>query len=355
MEYSSDDIAAARSLRFSTFIMFHQYIYVSMVTFWSYDYWTFLLRSNWSKVKCLYIVARYLPFILLTTNLYMIFTPNETSGKCRMLANIDLGFFILRTFALWDNNKILLAVMVFTFSVFLIASFSIAFTTTVPTAYAASAISSIAGCYQSSTSSVLFVPFLLLTVFELALMVLTLICAIRSWRINSSRLYTALVNHNIFYYACGLLFSVMNIFTLLLFQYSYRTILHDFQFIILAILATRMHLHLWQISRPAYGSGAPGVMPYLVAYFVSFKFVRRGLEIGGVNLWWQIQNFEYILVVELTHGLTTTYCNSVVGRSLPLKYMNNRGGGGTLRPVTKINDGQPIRDTSSYAMQTSYQ
>ncbi|KAG2352897.1 hypothetical protein BDR07DRAFT_793191 [Suillus spraguei] len=234
-----------------------------MTTFWCYDYicslheeWTYLLRSDGGKVKGLYIIARYLPFILLTTNLYMSFNPNETPDRCRVLANVDSAigmvsvifaeyFFMLRTYALWNNNKFLLAAMVTTFFAFIVASFTIAFTNTVPAAYATSAIPGITGCYQSTTSLQLFIPFVLLTVFELALLILTLARAIQNWQMSSSRLYISLVNHNISYYACGLLFSVTNIFTSLLLQYSYRTMLHDFQFIILAILATRMHLHLW--------------------------------------------------------------------------------------------------------------
>ncbi|KAG1883980.1 hypothetical protein F4604DRAFT_231099 [Suillus subluteus] len=239
MEYSSDDIAAARSFQFAT------YIYTSMATFWVYDYacslheeWSFLLQSHWNKVKGLYIATRYLPFILLTTNLYMNFSQNENPDRCRVLANIDSGigmvstifsecFFILRTYALWDNNRILLAAMASTFFAFIVASFTIAFTTTAPAAYAASAIPGITGCYQSSTSFQLFIPFLLLFAFELALMILTLIRAIQSWRTNTNRLYVVLVNHNISYYACGLLFSVVNIFTSLLLQYSYHSMLHE--------------------------------------------------------------------------------------------------------------------------------
>ncbi|KAG1835993.1 hypothetical protein DFJ58DRAFT_192568 [Suillus subalutaceus] len=268
MEYSSDDIAAARSLQFST------YIHVSMATFWIYDYacsiheeWTFLLRSHWSKVKGLYIVTRYLAFILLTTGLYLSFAPNENPGKCRVFENIDTGvgmvsaifsecFFILRTYVLWNKNRILLAAMLSTFLTFVGASIGIAFTTTAPAAYATSAIPGITGCYRSSTSFPLLIPTLLLSVFELGLMILTLIRAIQNWRINPSRLYLVLVNHSISYYACGLLFSVMNIFTLLLLQYSYHTLLYDFQFMILTILATRMHLHLWQVNRHAHSSGA---------------------------------------------------------------------------------------------------
>ncbi|KAG2038803.1 hypothetical protein BDR03DRAFT_953617 [Suillus americanus] len=268
MDYSADDIAAATSLQFFA------YIYVSITTFWTYDYvcslheeWRFLLVSHWTKVKGLYIVTRYVPFLLLATNLYLSFIPNETPGKFRVLDNINTGlgllsavcsegFFVLRTCALWNNNRILLAAMLVTVPTFIGASIGIVFTTTAPAAYATSTIPGITGCYQSSTSFRLFIPFLLLAVFELGLMTLTLIRAIQSWRINPSRLYVVLVKHNIFYYTCGFLLSVVNIFTSLLLHYSYHAILHDFQYMILAILATRMHRHLWQMKRQTPGSDA---------------------------------------------------------------------------------------------------
>ncbi|KAG2114239.1 uncharacterized protein F5147DRAFT_758926 [Suillus discolor] len=261
MEYSTDDVTAARSLQFAT------YIYTSMAAFWTYDYacslheeWSFLLRSQWNKMKSLYIVTRYLPFILLITDLYMSFTSNENPAKCGMLANISSGFgmllavcsecfFILRTYALWNRNRILLAAILGTFFSFLAASVSITVDTTVSAAYTTSPIPGITGCYQSSTSDQIFIPFLLFSVFELGLMILTLIRAIQSWRRNSSRLYVVLMNHNIFYYACAFLFSVMNIFTSLLLQDTYRTVLNGFQFLTLAIVAVRMHIHLWQTNQ----------------------------------------------------------------------------------------------------------
>ncbi|KAG1807882.1 hypothetical protein EV424DRAFT_223995 [Suillus variegatus] len=266
MAYSTDDVAIARSLQLAT------YIHASMATFWTYDYacslheeWEFLLRSRWNKMKCLYIITRYLPFIFLATDLSMYFTPNENPGKCRVLENTQSGlgivlvivsesFFIIRTYVLWNKNRILLVAILSTFFTFLVASFSIVFATGVPAAYATSAIPGITGCYQSSTSFQYFIPFLLLSVFELGLMMLTLICAMQNWRINSNRLYIVLVNHNISYYACGFLFSITNTITSLLLKYSYQIVLYNFQFMILAILATRMHLHLWQVNQHPHGS-----------------------------------------------------------------------------------------------------
>ncbi|KAG2359704.1 hypothetical protein BDR07DRAFT_1462402 [Suillus spraguei] len=265
MVYSSDDIAAARSMQVIV------YIFTSTVTFWIYDYarsfheeWSFLLRSNWNKVKALYIVTRYVPFILLTAVLYMGLSSNENTDKCRLLSNICSGLvliscvsseslFILRTCALWNNNRILLVAMLITFLTFIGVSASVTFSTTAASAtYATSPVPGITGCYWSSGSVQLFIPYLLTSAFELGLMILTLIRAIQSWKTNPSHLYIALVKHNIFYYMCGFLLSVANILASLLLDYSYNDILQVLQFIILAVLATRMHLNLWHVNRHAY-------------------------------------------------------------------------------------------------------
>ncbi|KAG2054065.1 hypothetical protein BDR06DRAFT_1008034 [Suillus hirtellus] len=284
MEYSTDDVATARSLQFA------QYMYTAMATFWIYDYacslheeWTFLLRSHWSKTKCLYIVTKYLPFIFIITGLYTSFTPNENPIKCGMLVNITsvLGmiaatcadcFFIIRTYVFWNKNKILLAAIVGTYLVSsqsthhtqasgksisqlcLVGSVSIIVDTTASVAYVTSPIPSITGCYQSSTSDRMFIPFVLFSVFGLGLMILTLIRAMQSWWRNTSRLYIVLMNHNILYYACVFLFSIMNIFTSLLLQETYQTVLDGIQFIALATIATRMHIHLWQTNQCSRGS-----------------------------------------------------------------------------------------------------
>ncbi|KAG2127089.1 hypothetical protein BD769DRAFT_1387972, partial [Suillus cothurnatus] len=167
------------------------YTYASMAAFWIYDYacslheeWTFLHRSHRSKVKSLYIATRYLPFVLLTTNLYVGFTPGGNPGECQMFDNINTGFFILRTYALWNKNRILLAAMLSTLS---------------------RAIPGITGCYYSSTSFQFFIPFLLLAGFELEL----------AGTLKPSQTYSD---------RCSSIFQLM----------------------VLAILATRMHLHLWE-------------------------------------------------------------------------------------------------------------
>jgi hypothetical protein len=49
---------------------------------------TFLLQSRWTKVKGLYVVARYVPFLLFAVHLYRTFTlsirrfANELTRSC---------------------------------------------------------------------------------------------------------------------------------------------------------------------------------------------------------------------------------------------------------------------------------
>jgi hypothetical protein len=86
-----------------------------------------------------------------------------------------------------------------------------------------SPIPGITGCYQSSGSVELFLPFVLLFALEFGktprsfiytqssvdqnlpgLLSLTLIRVIHSWRATNNCLFVVLLKHNIFYYACGL-------------------------------------------------------------------------------------------------------------------------------------------------------
>ncbi|OJA20921.1 hypothetical protein AZE42_00901 [Rhizopogon vesiculosus] len=258
--------------------MFHQYIYTSMATFWTYGYacsfheeWTFLLRSRWTKVKGLYIVARYVPFLLFTTHLYMNFIPDENPDKCQMINNVcscfslilitHPGFFILRTWALWNNNRIVLAAMLVAFLAVGIVSVTVLFTFNGTAPFETNAIPGITGCYQPSDSVELFLPFILLFTLELGLIFLTLIRALQSWRTARNPLLTVLLKHNVFYYACGLFFSALNVLTSLLLTDAYTNMFQDFQIVILAILATHMHLHLWHADRIIHGSDAIVLIP----------------------------------------------------------------------------------------------
>ncbi|KAG2065842.1 hypothetical protein BDR04DRAFT_1234340 [Suillus decipiens] len=267
MEYSADEIAAARSLQYLA------YICTSMATFWIYDYvcslheeWKFLWWSHWTKVKILYIIARYVPFLFVITDIFLNFAPNENSQKCKILVNIysSLGvislacseyFFVLRTYALWNSNRIVLTAMLSTLFAIIASFIGICFSAIATSHVTTSVVPGITGCYRSSTRVQFFMPFLLLFIFQLGLFTLTLIRIAQTWRTSNGSMHTVLVKHNIFYYACGLFLSTVNVLAPVMFSDAvYYSLLEDLQAFILAILATRMHLHLWHMDRHVHGS-----------------------------------------------------------------------------------------------------
>ncbi|KAG2143739.1 hypothetical protein DEU56DRAFT_249020 [Suillus clintonianus] len=269
MEYSADDIAVATSLQLLA------YLYASIATFWTYDYacslheeWKFLVRSRWTKVKALYIITRYLPFGLITMYLCLNFTLNESPNKCRTLINIYSSFcqislicseciFVLRTYVLWNNNRVVLVGMLSAIFAVIVTSTSIRFTAVATSYVTTSAVPGILGCYWSMSSTRYFISFILLFVFQLVLVSLTLVRVIQSWRLAKGHLHDILLKHNIYYYVCGLFLSAVNFLVpILLSDSAYYTVLEDFQVFILAILATRMHLYLWHVDRDVHGSDA---------------------------------------------------------------------------------------------------
>jgi hypothetical protein len=165
-------------------------------------------------------------------------------------------FFMIRTYALWNNNRIILVVMLFTLFVsplsltthqtrgrcstgcnscnhrrlcycrrFIwfappLTTFAHIHSTFIVTI---SAIPGIRGCYQTSADRI-YIMFILLLGFQLGLspeingkrkharwlmffsglVSLTIIRAIQRWRVVNGPLYDILVKHNVVYYACAM-------------------------------------------------------------------------------------------------------------------------------------------------------
>ncbi|KAG1737982.1 hypothetical protein EDB19DRAFT_1829277 [Suillus lakei] len=263
MEYSADDVEAARSLQLLALSVDGDILSRLVAVYprpplnlliQTYDYacslheeWKFLHRSRWTKVKALYIITRYVPVFLITTDLLLNFTLNEnlnvreldnTLFEVEIPASVALDqskspvyhytlcpFFsrhhepvselhperelqqmpdndqhLLRTNALWNNSRILLVAT--------LSAVFIRFTAIATSQVTTSTIPGITSCHWSSQGVRFFMSFILLLVFQLGLVSLTLIRVIQSWRTAKSHLHAVLVKHNILYYACGLFVDV---------------------------------------------------------------------------------------------------------------------------------------------------
>ncbi|KAG1791971.1 uncharacterized protein BJ212DRAFT_1592989 [Suillus subaureus] len=229
MEYSSDDIAAARSLQLAAYCqnpLFFALTQFSVDGYILVDIFTSIALEQGKRLVCCYAIPPLYHSHHESISNAECFT-NINTGFCIVSVICSECFFIIRTYALWNKNKILLAAVLSAFCMQLARSWASQGATTARLVFGSSYhFSSLPGSNWT-------------------------------WRISPTRLYVVLVKHNIFYYTCGFLFSVTNIFASMHLHYSYHALLYDFQFMILAILATRMHLHLWVVNRHAHSSGAP--------------------------------------------------------------------------------------------------
>ncbi|KAG2067966.1 hypothetical protein BDR04DRAFT_821926 [Suillus decipiens] len=236
MEYSADEIAAAWNFQFLA------YVCMSTATFWTYDFvcslheeWTFLLRSRWTKVKGLYIITRYIPFALIIMDLCLALAQKENPEKCLVLSNIFVSFeaislacseifFILRTYALWNNNKIVLVAMLsalsssYHLSAYCLSPVPTLMSRLVPSQASQAALGAHTVSYYSyllfwclcfnwvcsRELGAYIVDLTRRLTLSPGLVFLTMIRVIQNWRSAKGPLYVMLVRHNIFYYACGL-------------------------------------------------------------------------------------------------------------------------------------------------------
>ncbi|KAG2121455.1 hypothetical protein DEU56DRAFT_760701 [Suillus clintonianus] len=147
---------------------------------------------------------------------HLTLAPNENADQCRMLISIYSGFFVLRTYALWGSSRVVLVAMLSTLFVrggpgsdVRLAEAGVTEILIVAT----SEIPGITGCYRTSSSVQLYLPFILLFVFQLELAV-------------NQVLYSC--HPDIFYYACGLFLSAMNVLVPMLFSDSpYHSFLEE--------------------------------------------------------------------------------------------------------------------------------
>ncbi|KAG0704962.1 hypothetical protein DFH29DRAFT_325774 [Suillus ampliporus] len=245
------------------------YAYVSTTVIWVYDYiitfsdeLAFIRNSNWGAVKLLYLLCRYLPFVLLGTDTYQVLQPALPLSLCETYFGMNSwleGFtlvaaecmFILRTYAIWGRNRRVLTILMSSFVailipvVYIIISFGNSITISEPP------IPNITSCYNVGESRIIVVAYLLLVVAEFEILFFTLYRSIQHYKNagGHSPLLKTLLQHNIFYFTCGLVFSLIVILTIGLLPSVYGDMTSNLQVTVHALLVTRMHLELWKSDR----------------------------------------------------------------------------------------------------------
>ncbi|KAJ8582589.1 hypothetical protein M405DRAFT_558204 [Rhizopogon salebrosus TDB-379] len=261
--YAPADIAIGHSL------LYLNYAYVAVTVAWVYDYiitfddeLEFLRKSRWGTFKILYLLCRYLPFALLAADTYQVLQPALPLSQCGIyfdlnsyLAGITLVaaecMFILRTYSIWGRSGEILIILMGSLAailvpvIYVITSFNSSMIISEPP------IPNITSCYNVSESKVIVVAYVLLVVGELEILLFTVYRSINHYQSlgGDNPLLKILIQHNIFYFACGLAFSLTVILTLGFLPDVYGDMTSNLQVMIHALLVTRMHLRLWKSDR----------------------------------------------------------------------------------------------------------
>ncbi|KAF9465347.1 hypothetical protein BDZ94DRAFT_393144 [Collybia nuda] len=244
-----------------------QYLKVASLVVFLHDYFvTFELEvehiwnSNWSTVKIVFLVARYLTFIdvplILIYSLYSGLTPRGcyiVTSIATWSTVIGVGaaeiILLLRTYALWDRSKRIL--------IFLVLLFIGVFTTGgVSTEiflrsirYAPLPLPFMRGCFPVAASKLLYVDFVVLLVDETTIMLLTLYVGIRRFRHSRSRLVTVLYRDGVLYFMCLFMITLSYAVVLIASPPEYLDLLNTPHRVLHSILSARIVLQVRSIAK----------------------------------------------------------------------------------------------------------
>ncbi|OJA16816.1 hypothetical protein AZE42_10208 [Rhizopogon vesiculosus] len=176
--------------------------------------------------------------------------------------------FMLRTYSIWGRSRQILIILLSSLVVRLGLSsiFSLELMVDlqailvpaiyVLTSYNSSMIISeppipnITSCYNFAESRIIVVAYVLLVVGECEeILILTMYRSIKYYHRSDNPLLKILIRHNIFYLACGLVFSLSVILTMVFLPDVYGDMVSNLQVTIHALLVTRMHRELWMSDR----------------------------------------------------------------------------------------------------------
>ncbi|KAG2152578.1 uncharacterized protein EDB93DRAFT_253220 [Suillus bovinus] len=259
------------SIYLSTILQSQNYILASLVVFWFYDCILTLDQevslihwSQWKKGSTFYIMARYMPAFMLSVHLCMNYLRSEDFVTCNLLHLIWFcaaglciagaeGIFVLRTYGLWGQKKFILGLMLST--IVCLVTLDVIIQTVLSQSGLQLLVSDMGGgCYTLSHDTTAAYDWSLLVVFDLEIIVLTMIRVYWEYRERRYLLLDILLQHNIFYFGTGLALSVINLLLIARLPFNSSNMFATFQVVMHTILVTRMHLQFCNTSQVCHSS-----------------------------------------------------------------------------------------------------
>ncbi|KAG1843786.1 hypothetical protein DFJ58DRAFT_34668 [Suillus subalutaceus] len=243
------------------------YAFIAIACLWVYDFAltldkdvAFILDAPWRIPKLTYLTCRYLPFALVVTDMLQISQFGLSLKSCTTLFEFSVyvggivlvcaeSLFMGRVLAVMGRRWLITCCNVVLFLVPVVVTL-ILFNSSSTSAITQSPIPIVAGCYSSKQRRIVIVAYIVLVIVEIEILSFMLYHLWRLYREHETDLplVRVLVRHNMFYFACGLLFSTMTVVVVVTLPASYSDAVLVLQFAIHGILATRMHRELYDTA-----------------------------------------------------------------------------------------------------------
>ncbi|KLO09660.1 hypothetical protein SCHPADRAFT_1000121 [Schizopora paradoxa] len=213
-------------------------------------------RQRWSFGKVLYIVTRYGCFIDAAVALLYGFSASLSIESCRavyQIANWMMTFgvhicqvvLILRTYAIWDRNRVLLAYLCTVQLGAIIASIILLYFSNRSVVFVPSPSPALVSCVPILRDNKLFIDYCLVLVVESNFLIILLVKGISQWRIKSTPLVHALYRDGIVYFVVLFSVSLINvIFVERAFNTPYFYIATEHQRVFISIFASRLIMNV---------------------------------------------------------------------------------------------------------------
>ncbi|GLB45725.1 hypothetical protein LshimejAT787_2600580 [Lyophyllum shimeji] len=254
----------------ATLLQTVKYVNVASCAILFYDYFLtlemeveYIWKATWGMGKVLFLLARYPTFVDVPVMLYYALTPNLPFEKCANLYSaaswltaFGIGMaeavLVLRTFALWGNNRKILVFLLGLYTAIYIPVVVILVIFLRSLRWGAPPLPTVVGCYPTQGSVILFADFALLMVNETIVMVLTIWIGVKRFRHSRNPLVITLYRDGVFYFVYLFLISAGNIIVLLAGPPEYVDLLNTFQRVMHSVLSTRILLHVRATARDGY-------------------------------------------------------------------------------------------------------
>ncbi|KLO09661.1 hypothetical protein SCHPADRAFT_943473 [Schizopora paradoxa] len=216
----------------------------------------FIWYHGWSVGKVLYILTRYSCFFDAVVVLWYSFSTSLSSESCRILYemtnwSMTVGVimcqvvFIIRTYAIWGKNNLILAYLSAVEVTAVVASIIELNQSNRSVIFVPSPSQAIVPCVPILGNNKLFICFSIVMVVELNILCLSLIKGFSQWKRESTPLVHTLYRDGVVYFAVLFSISLMNlIFVLKTFNTPYFYIVAEPQRVFHSVLASRVIINV---------------------------------------------------------------------------------------------------------------